>query len=97
MGVEPVIPEMSFMPVAELQLVARRGAPDVNTRSAEPAKVLVPPSGIDYVKGPVTALESGLDEREQYLVLLVRAVEEGADVAGMTEVRAGAGNGWRDV
>jgi hypothetical protein len=97
MGVEPVIPEMSFMPVAELQLVTRRGAPDVNASSAEPANVLIPPSGIHYVKGPVTAVESGLDEREQYLVLLVRAVEERTDVTSLPEVRSSAGNGRRDV
>jgi hypothetical protein len=45
---------------------------------------------------PLAAREPRLDERQQYLVLLVRVVTEGTGRPGCAELGASKGNGCRD-
>jgi len=42
--------------------------------------MFLPQPGIDDMEGLLAALESLLDERQQYPILLGRAVKEGAEV-----------------
>ena len=60
---------------------------DPDETSEQVTQVLRAVPWIDHVEGPVALLEALLDEGEEHPVLLLLAVEEGADVPGAVEDR----------
>ena len=75
--IEMALPQVCVSPVAHLELAALfcRGHIDAGRR--QPLEMFLPQPGIDDMEGLLAALESLLDERQQYPILLGRAVKEG--------------------
>ena len=83
--VEVAVPQLGLLPAPDLQLPLPLGFGHVDARFLQTPQKLRAVPRIDHVEGAVALVESLLDEREKYPVLLLLVVEEGADMPGAVE------------
>src|SRR5439155_2044593 len=80
-------PQVGILPAPNYQLPLALGSGHVDARFLQVTQVLRAVLRIDDVEGPVALREALLDEGEKHPVLLLFAVEEGADMPGAVEDR----------
>jgi hypothetical protein len=85
--VESSAAQIGLVPVTQFELAALLCRGRVDAGRLQAAQVFIAKLGVNDVENLLAALEAFLDEREQQAILLIRAVEKGADMT----VRAQSG------
>src|SRR5690242_21637647 len=87
--VEVAIPQVSVLPAFHDQLSARLGSFGINACRVQAGEMVVDEIWIDDVKSLLATFDPFADEWQQNAVLLIRRMEEGANMALCTVCRIG--------
>jgi hypothetical protein len=89
---EGAISKEGIFPIVYFQLAPSLRGVYIDTECCEALQVVGTPRGINDVKRFIAAFDTILDKRQRYAVLILTAVEEGADMTSFGEVGTCKGN-----
>jgi hypothetical protein len=91
--IEAITAQVSVLPAPQLELARIHRLRHVNASVGESPEMIFPQIRVHEVASFVPALKALLDERAKHPVLLVRAVEESANMTVLAENAPGASHG----